>query len=343
MTVTPNPDKHVAQLIDANLDRAREGLRVIEDWCRYGLQRKDLIVTIKNFRQQLGQCHKEIYKQARSASTDQGSGLTHLAQQKRNDPLEIVFANCARVQEALRVIEEFSRSTDEKLSNVASQIRYEVYELESNILKATRGNVLRKKLQSCKLCLVTKPHPELFNIVSNALKAGITMVQYRCKKEIDSNKVSQAQKLAALCKEHRSLFIINDRVDLALALDADGVHLGQEDIPVDIARNLLGSEKLIGLSTHSLEEAKSAQDKGCDYIGFGPVFKTNSKPGLNPLGFSSFKELSRSISLPWFAIGGINQKNVSQVFDEGATRVAVINSIMNEKDTYIATQTLLRN
>ena len=112
MPVIPNNNQNVAQLIDANLDRAREGLRVIEDWCRFVLKNKDLVITIKNWRQQLGKKHADIYKQARSSKSDIATGLGHPAQQERKEPIQVVIANFARVQEALRVLEEFSRLID---------------------------------------------------------------------------------------------------------------------------------------------------------------------------------------------------------------------------------------
>ncbi|KGG12016.1 MULTISPECIES: thiamine phosphate synthase [Prochlorococcus] len=343
MPVTPNPDKRVAQLIDANLDRAREGLRVIEDWCRYVLQNQALVITIKDFRQQLGLAHKNIYKRARSTVADQGLGLTHSAQQSRTKPIQVVIANCARVQEALRVVEEFSRHTDSQLSIIASQIRYKVYDLEINILKVSAVSKLRQQLNSCKLCLITRPHSKLLETVSTALDAGVSMVQYRCKEGDDIEKLSLGKSLALICKKYESLFIVNDRIDIALALNADGIHLGQRDLPVIEARRILGSEKLIGLSTSTFEEAKQAELSGCDYIGIGPVYETNSKQGAKAIGLNYLSEIKDTISLPFFAIGGINQSNVSEVFSKGVSRIAVINAIMNAKDPYAASCDLLKS
>ncbi|ABX09250.1 thiamine phosphate synthase [Prochlorococcus marinus] len=341
MAVIPTPEKHVAQLIDANLDRAREGLRVIEDWCRYGLQRKDLIIIIKDYRHQLGRLHQKTYKQARSAQTDQGSGLTHEAQNDRISPLQIVSANCARVQEALRVIEEFARNIDPELTKAASKIRYEIYDLEINIQEATSGKKRQKELSACKLCLITTPHQELIAKVSAGLKAGVGMVQYRCKKGKDIDKFSEAEKLAVICKDYGALFIVNDRIDIALAVDADGIHIGQEDLPLDIARKLIGPEKLIGVSCHSLEEAQKADKNGSDYIGFGPIFRTTSKPEVAPLGLECLKQISNSINQPCFAIGGINHLNRSKLLSTGVSRIAVIDAIMKAEDPFQASKQLL--
>ena len=123
------------------------------------------------------------------------------------------------------------------------------------------------------MCLITDPKPELTKTIEKALNAGIRMVQYRCKNGTDLEKFAEAKELASLCKAHEALFIINDRLDLALAVNADGIHLGQNDFSTQTARSLLGSEKLIGRSTHSLKQLKKAELEGCDYLGvFLPNF-----------------------------------------------------------------------
>ncbi|AAQ00392.1 MULTISPECIES: thiamine phosphate synthase [Prochlorococcus] len=341
MSVTPNPDQHVAQLIDANLDRAREGLRVIEDWCRFSLKNKDMVITLKNWRQQLGKEHYEIYKNARSSSSDQSAGLSHPAQKERILPQQILSANFARIQEALRVIEEFSRISHPKLSKISAQIRYEIYDLEVIILKISNLNMLDEKLKSCKLCLITRTHPELIKTVLLALKAGVTMIQYRCKETPDNQMIAEAKELASICKSYNSLFLINDRADIALAVDADGVHLGQKDMPIQTARKIIGHQKIIGLSTHSLEEIQNATSQGCNYIGIGPIFKTKSKQNDLSLGIDFFSKINLKTNLPWFAIGGINKDNIDKIKEVGIKRVAVINAIMGAEDPYLASKELL--
>ncbi len=333
MSVTPNLNQNVAQLIDANLDRAREGLRVIEDWCRFGLHKKEYVILIKDWRQQLGQQHYEIYKKARLTSSDESAGLNHPAQKDRKQPKEIVAANFARVQEALRVLEEFCRSSHPELSTISAKIRYKIYDLEISVLKDSEKNNRFKKLHSSKLYLITKPNPNLFDIVLSALNAGVNMIQYRCKNGNDLDNFREANALALLCKKKKSLLIINDRIDIALACDADGVHLGQTDIPLEIGRKMIGPEKIIGLSTHSLDQIKQAENKTCDYVGIGPIFPTVSKPSEKHLGLESLKKLSLKTNLPYFAIGGINKMNISEITKTGTKRVAIINGIMDEKDT----------
>ena len=341
MILKPPNDQRVTRLIDANLDRAREGLRVVEDWCRFGLNRKDLIFKLKDWRHQLGSHHHEIYKQARSISTDEGALLDHPSQDDRKTPNDVISANCSRIQEALRVLEEFSRTSDTELAKNAAKIRYEIYELEIILLKATAKNKRIQQLKNCNLCLITSTKSEFLSPISAALSEGIKMIQYRCKDINDREKIKQAKELATICKKNGALFIVNDRVDLALAVKADGVHLGQNDMPIEIARNLLGEEYLIGKSTHSLAQVKEAQKQRCDYLGIGPIFQSKTKSNMIPLGVDCLSEISKEISLPCFAIGGINDFNTSEVISRGVKRIAVVDAIMNTKNPALATRKLL--
>ncbi len=341
MSVAPPSDKRVAQLIDANLDRAREGLRVIEDWSRFFLAREDIVITLKDWRHQLGIHHLEIYKNARSTTTDQGLGLSHPSQKERQLTQQVVSANFARIQEALRVIEEFTRPTHPELSKVATTIRYEVYELEVNILKVSKRAKRLKKLLSCRLYLITSPCNNLTNIVRKVLKTGVNMVQYRSKEGTDLEKLSEAKALSKLCKEFGALLIINDRTDLALAVDADGVHLGQDDMPSKIVRNLIGEDMLIGKSTHCLDQLYIAQAENCDYLGVGPVNSTKTKPSTQPVGINYVREALQNASLPWFAIGGINSSNLNELYTTGSQKIAVSGAIMNASDPSKASKELL--
>ncbi len=342
MSFASLPDPNVAQLIDANLDRAREGLRVIEDWCRLTLRQKDLVVTLKGWRQQLGSLHHEIYKQARCIENDEGLGITHPAQSARNCPEDVIAANSARAQEALRVIEEFSRQCDPELSETAGTIRYGLYELETTVLNASLRFKRRKKLLSTKLCLLTDPKTNIYKTIEIALKKGVSMIQYRNKDGSDMERFSEAKKISNLCKSYESLFIVNDRIDLALAVDADGVHLGQGDLPTEIARQLIGSQKLIGRSTHCLKQLEQAESEGCDYLGVGPVHLSKNKPQEQPRGLSYVSEVSKATKLPWFAIGGINTSNLNEVLSAGAERVAVLSAIMNSSNPDSAIHELLK-
>ncbi|MEB3157808.1 MAG: thiamine phosphate synthase [Cyanobacteriota bacterium] len=336
----------IERLLDANLDRAREGLRVLEDWCRFVLRRPDLVSRLKDLRQRLGRSHRLAYKLARHAATDVAAGFTHPAQQERHDPLAVVAANAARVQEALRVLEEFGRSLDPPLAQEASRIRYALYDLEVECLRGSspEGSSRRERLAQCSLYLITSPVPNLEGVVEAALTAGVRLVQYRPKQDpaTDLERLRQARELRRACQRHGALFLVNDRLDLALAADADGVHLGQSDLPVAEARRLLGPERLIGRSTHAPEQLRQAVREGCDYVGVGPVHTTPSKPGRPAVGLAYVAAAAADCPIPWFAIGGIEASNLASVRQAGAQRVAVIRAITEAADPGAATQRLLR-
>ncbi len=338
----PLVDRRVARLIDANLDRAREGLRVVEDWCRFGLERDDLVVQLKDWRQRLGRLHRSTYKQARSTASDPGAGLSHPAQLERNSPQAVVAANCGRVQEALRVLEEYGRSVDSPLASESAAIRYGLYDLEVICLNSSLGDERRRTLNDCQLCLITTPCPDLIERVKHSLAAGVTMVQYRCKGGSDRDRLNEAKALRMLCHQHGALFLINDRIDLALAVDADGVHLGQDDLPTEVARGLIGEERLLGRSTHTLEEVRYANAEPCDYLGLGPVHTTTVKPDKPAVGPMRLQEAQKLTHLPVFAIGGIDLDNIAALLDAGCRRIAVIGAIMAAESPERASQQLLQ-
>ena len=170
------------------------------------------------------------------------------------------------------------------------------------------------------------------NIVSIAIEAaeaGVDVIQYRDKILSKKEAITVAQRLRGLTERTGVIFIVNDDPALALAVDADGVHLGQEDIPVAIARRILGKDKLIGLSTHSVEEATAANNLDVDYIGFGPIFHSKTKTVTSPHGIEGIRRIREFVSLPIIAIGGIDQGNASGVIKAGANGVAVISAVLS--------------
>ena len=341
----PGGEQHgVARLLDANLNRAREGLRVVEDWCRLVLQRPELVARLKDYRQRLGQCHSAGLKQARHAASDPATGLAHPAQQGRSTPRQVVAANCARVQEALRVLEEFGRHGAGELAATAAAIRYGLYDLETLLLAHQERH---RALRQARLYLVTQPAPELLEVVRACLEAGLRLVQYREKSPrpgegTDGQRFRTASALQQLCRDHGALFIVNDRLDLAMAVEADGVHLGQEDLPPLAARRLLGPERLVGRSTHCLAHLRQAVADGCDYVGVGPVHATPTKPGRSPVGLDYVRQAADCSPVPCFAIGGVNPENAHQAMGSGAHGVAVVRALMDASDPGAVTRQLLQ-
>jgi thiamine-phosphate pyrophosphorylase len=183
---------------------------------------------------------------------------------------------------------------------------------------------------------------DLLAVVERALEGGVRAVQLREKDLGGRELFALAEKIKGLCERYRAFLLINDRVDAALAIDADGVQLGTASIPVGAARKLLGENKFIGASTHSLGEARAAERAGADFVLFGPVYFTPSKAIYgNPQGLERLKEVVEKIPLPVYAIGGVKPENIAEVKKTGARGVAVISAIMAADDPAAAAREML--
>ncbi|MBI2211706.1 MAG: thiamine phosphate synthase [Deltaproteobacteria bacterium] len=170
-------------------------------------------------------------------------------------------------------------------------------------------------------------------ILRQFLDGGVRIIQMRAKEMAAKDCLHLAREARELCHAAGCLFIVNDRVDIALAVGAGGVHLGQEDLPLYIARNLMGRDKIIGISTHDLAQAREAEQGGADYIGFGPIFGTTTKDtGYSARGLAMLKEIRQAVGIPIVAIGGINEANVAQVWHAGADSAAIISDLMGAED-----------
>lgn len=344
----------VYRILDANLDRAREALRTIEEWCRFGLENLELCDRCKQMRQELAQWHNEEFRLARNTPDDPATGLSHANEVSRADIKAVLRANMGRLQEALRVLEEYGKIVDPNLGESMKQMRYRVYTLESQLvaLESKRevnqeinniGNIRRQKLQSASLYLVTMPVDDIVSIVESALKGGVQIVQYRQKDGEDGTRFVIAQQLCDLCHRYDALFLVNDRVDIAIAVGADGIHVGQTDLPVSAVRQILNanggdaSQFIIGQSTTSPQELQIALNNEVDYVGVGPVHATPTKPNKAASGYEYVSYASANINIPWFAIGGIDENNLAEVIDSGAKGVAVVRALMKaEQPEHIA-------
>lgn len=323
----------VCRILDANLDRAREGLRIIEEWCRFGLNSADMAMKCKQLRQEVARWHRAEIRAARDTAGDLGTELTHPGEEVRSDITAVLQANFCRVQEAMRVLEEYGKLYHPDMGTAFKQLRYRVYTLETGLMSYRRI----QQLDRAYLYLVTNPGDNLLSTVEAALKGGVDIVQYRDKNAEDQERLRKALFLRQLCSDYGALFIINDRVDLAMAVGADGVHLGQNDMPIGLARQLLGPGKLIGMSTTNPEEMERAIAADADYIGVGPVYETPTKPGKAAAGLDYVRYAVANATVPWFAIGGITTNNIAEVVAAGAGRVAVVRSLVEaEQPTLVA-------
>ncbi|WP_018248045.1 thiamine phosphate synthase [Orenia marismortui] len=170
-------------------------------------------------------------------------------------------------------------------------------------------------------------------VVKEMIDAGIKIIQYREKKKKMLYKYQECKRLREMTKEAGVSFIINDDIHLAMAIGADGVHIGQEDLPLEEVRRLLGKDKIIGLSTHSPQEAEDAVKRGADYIGVGPIFKTNTKDDVcDPVGLEYLEYVVENLDIPFVAIGGIKEHNVDQVWKLGGRCICMVTEIVGAED-----------
>ncbi len=198
----------------------------------------------------------------------------------------------------------------------------------------------RARLQQARLYLVCDVIAGDF--IARALHGGVDIVQLRAKHRTDEEIVSAGGRYARLCHEHQALLIVNDRPDLVDAIGADGVHVGQDDTPVDAARALVGRDRLIGLSTHTPEQIDRANRADVDYVGVGPVHATPTKPGRPPVGLTLVRYAARHAQHPFFAIGGVQLANANEVARAGATRIAVVRALTEVREPEAMARALRR-
>ncbi|MEE3180278.1 MAG: thiamine phosphate synthase [Planctomycetota bacterium] len=330
------------RLYDANLNRASEGLRVAEDVCRFHLDLPGIATELKELRHHLlsastgpGLSRQELL-QARNIEGDVGRDVPSPGcSSEPVDLCETAFRNLRRAAESIRVLEEVSRSRAEDAA-VLQGLRYRVYSVEKTLMNLAGDRTeLLERLEKTSVCLLATAaacvQGELLSSVERCIAAGVGMVQLREKRLADEELLECARRLRELCAGTETLFIVNDRPDIALLSHADGVHLGQEDLPLPQVRRIVGERLLVGVSTHSLEQAREAVREGADYIGAGPVFETTTKDAGPLLGTDGLEAILGQVQLPVFAIGGIMDSNVAGIQGAGGGRVAVCSSVLGSE------------
>lgn len=181
------------------------------------------------------------------------------------------------------------------------------------------------------------PQKSLLDAVWQAIDGGARFIQYRDKKSSRRQMYETARQLRKMTVERGAVLIINDQIDLALSVGADGVHLGQDDLPLWIARKILGNEAIVGISTHTLEEAIHAESEGADYIGFGPIFRTRTKGDARaPVGLKAMTQVKQKVCIPIYAVGGIQRVHLPDLITAGADGVAVISALAGDVRANVA-------
>lgn len=376
----------VWRLIDANLNRTREGLRVLEDHTRFILNDSGSSRVIKELRHAVVAAEtiltesteypdRRFLQRHRNTRGDVGTTITVPGETARESLSEVVLSNCRRVQESLRSLEEFGKLISVEFSARIKQFRYQMYDLELTLnqqhhgVDARESHTSRRKLRlesAVLYVLITEEscRQNWQNVVEQALAGGADILQLREKQLSDKELLRRAEWLVAACREANALSIINDRCDIAVAANADGVHLGQDELSITAARKILRPGQLLGISTHNIQQFESAVAGGTDYLGVGPTFASTTKAFASFAGLQFINQVANCQiassqiassgvtgnritgtfhqTCPWFAIGGINESNLPQVLSAGAQRVAVTAAVTRQQDPFAAAMRLGR-
>lgn len=343
-------EQELYRILDAAANRAREGLRVVEDYARFVLNDPFLTEQLKELRHELARAMQMLpataLLQHRDTLHDVGTTLKMPSEGQRQDAAAVLTANWKRLQEALRSLEEFSKPLPESPATHFESLRYRCYTLERAMAVNKASNA---KLGLAKLYLLLDcraDEEEFHTLAAKLIASPVDVIQLRDKQADDRTLLKRGLLLRQLLRDRAAslgrtpLFIFNDRPDLAVLCDADGVHVGQAELPVAAARQIVGPDRLIGVSTHSLDQARQAVLEGADYLGVGPTFPSRTKDFSVFPGLDLLRQVAAEITLPAFAIGGIQAGNLVSVLQTGFHRIAVGSAILTAVEPVAACEQL---
>lgn len=320
-------DVDAARVLDANLNRSREALRVLEDHCRFVLADRFLTEQVKDARHALAQIARRVppalLLAGRETVRDVGTDVTSSGEYDRGSPAQVAVVNLKRLQESLRSLEEYGKLFGPELGRDFEALRYRTYTLEKAVAS---GSTAREKLAAARLYVLLTGSQSATSpdrVIERAAAGGATVFQLREKGLSDRELLERARNIRRWTRKAGVLFVVNDRPDVAKLAEADGVHLGQDDLPVMETRRIVGPDVLIGVSTHSLDQVRRAILDGADYIGVGPTFPSKTKRFEEFPGLEFVRAVAAETALPAFALGGIDPENVGRVVAAGGRRVAV--------------------
>jgi thiamine-phosphate pyrophosphorylase len=334
------------RVIDANFNRARESLRVIEDYCRFALNSGPLSSRAKELRHQLSSavsCLDGIRLLAgRDTQGDVGINQPTNTTLPRTDLKSIFIAASKRLPEALRVIAETLRPAAPDIADKIERIRYAGYTLEKDValFADTQARFVGVRLY---IIISSNLPADVFTLAEKCIAGGADCIQLRAKDTEADRHFAIAAEFVKICKEAGVLSIINDRVDIAVASGADGVHLGQNDLPLEQARKLQLAPLILGKSTHSIAQLTAAIAELPTYVSLGPIFATPTKPQAEPVTLDYVKQALPILSgtgISHVAIGGINENNIDSVLQAGAQTIAVSSAVTTSPDPTTACRKL---
>jgi thiamine-phosphate pyrophosphorylase len=308
----------------------------VEDYCRFVLDDAFLTGELKTLRHDLTAAFfplpSGLLLEARETQHDVGTQLSTPAEHERHSLRAVALVNAKRLQEALRSLEEVGKLFGSDMSQTVEQLRYKSYTLERAVLL---GSDARQRLAKARLFVLLSGaacKAALDWTIREAAAGGATIFQLREKDLNDRELLERARQVRRWTREVGALFIMNDRPDIARLAEADGVHVGQEELPVKEARRIIGPDALIGVSTHNLAQLRQAILDGASYVGVGPTFPSGTKQFAEFPGLDFVKQAMAETSLPAFVIGGVTSENVGTAVVAGARRVAVSQAICQAED-----------
>lgn len=334
-------NKSAFRIIDANLNRVSEGIRVLEDLARFSMDNKEVSKSLRNLRHRIRGAASTMHDKgimARDSVNDPGFKISQAARNDdRADIRDLAAGNFKRVQEGLRSLEEYSKVAGHyDISKIFESCRYEAYTLEKNLTELLFTEKRKNILDTDIYCITAHEHSKGRSnkeVVRLMLDAGIKLIQYREKDMTLLTKYRECVEIRKMTIDYGAKFIVNDDVELGVMVNADGVHVGQDDFPIPEVRKIVGENIAIGLSTHSPGQAQKAVADGADYIGVGPIFSTKTKKDVcDPVGFEYLDYAVKNVSIPFVAIGGIKAHNLGEVVKRGAKCAALVTEIVGADD-----------
>ncbi|MHC4565194.1 MAG: thiamine phosphate synthase [Planctomycetota bacterium] len=339
-------ERAACRIIDANFNRAREAGRVVEEYCRFVLNSTPLSRRAKQLRHELsravGDLDAATLVSARDTLGDVGVAQVVDNQLGRGDLKDSLTAGCKRLTEALRAIAEVVRIENRPVAEAVEKLRYDAYTLEKDIVLF--ADPIEKYKRVGLYIVITSELPvEVISLTHKCVAGGADCIQLRAKAIADDKLFAIAEAFAGICKDAGVLSVINDRVDIAVAAGADGLHVGQNDLPIEQARKLQASPLVIGKSTHSVKQLRAACEERPTYAALGPVFPTGTKPDVPAVGLDYVREAAEILAdegIGNVAIGGITVDNVEQVLSAGAASIAVCAAVTKAAEPAAACRAL---
>ncbi len=332
------------RILDASANRAFEGIRTLEDYARFALNNANLSESLKLLRHGLASAMKLLPREEllrwRDTPGDVGIQVQTASEYARNDASDVVAAAAARVQQSLRCLEEYGKVLSVDFAKEVEALRYRSYDVCATLELACIGDCQRmQQLDRSVLYVLSdaaSSDEEFRGRLLQCVDGGVDVFQLRDRHCSDRELLERACAAMNILKDSSMLFIVNDRVDIAIAAYADGVHVGQDELPVDAVRRQAGPRMIVGVSTHNLDQARQAVRDGANYIGVGPCFPSQTKTFTKFVGTELLALVAQEIRIPAFAIGGITADHIDRVRKAGLHRVAVSAAVCSAADVRVA-------